>query len=60
MNRAKSMQALQLKKSRRLELVELPIPKPKANEVLIRTLASTICTSDLADIAENPFRIALP
>lgn len=54
------MQALQLKKTGRLKLVELPIPKPKAGEVLIRTLASTICTSDLADIAENPFRIPLP
>ena len=54
------MRALQLKKRGRLDLVELPIPKPKTGEVLIRTLASTICTSDLADIARNPFNIQLP
>lgn len=60
MQRANSMKALQLKGRGRLELVELPTSKPKAGEVLIRTLASTICTSDLADIAHNPFNIPLP
>ena len=60
MSRAKNMRALQLKKRDQFEVVELPIPKPNPGEVLIRTLASTICTSDLADIAHNPFNIRLP
>lgn len=54
------MKALQLKERGRLALVELPVPTPKDGEVLIRTVASTICTSDLADIAHNPFNIQLP
>jgi len=54
------MKALQLKERRRLELVELPRPTSKDGEALIRTVASTICTSDLADIAHNPLNIQLP
>lgn len=60
MTRAATMRALQLQESGRLEQVELPIPRPKPGEVLVRTRASTICTSDLKDIEHNPFHIRLP
>lgn len=55
-----AMQALQLQGINRLVRTEVPIPTPKSNEVLIRTVASTICTSDLFDIASNPFQIKYP
>lgn len=55
-----SMRALQLRVLGRLDEVELPVPAPAADEVLIRTAATTICTSDLADMRRNPFGIALP
>lgn len=54
------MKALQLQGPDHLVPVVLPLPSPKANEVLIRTMATTICTSDLHDIRSNPFRIQLP
>jgi threonine dehydrogenase-like Zn-dependent dehydrogenase len=56
----KTMKALQLKAVGRLELVEIPRPQPGPDEVLIRTAAATICTSDLSDIAGNVFGVALP
>ncbi len=55
-----TMRALQLQGPDRLVLVELPIPTPGADEVLVRTMATTICTSDLHDIKSNPFGIKLP
>lgn len=54
------MQSLQLQGKNRLVRTEVPIPTPKFDEVLIRTVASTICTSDLYDIANNPFEIRYP
>ena len=54
------MQALQLRGLGKLVLTTLPTPVPGPRDVLIRTLAATICTSDLHDIARNPFGIALP
>jgi len=54
------MHALQLRELGTLVLTERPVPMPGPQEVLIRTLAATICTSDLHDIARNPFHIALP
>jgi threonine dehydrogenase-like Zn-dependent dehydrogenase len=55
-----SMRALQLQGIDRLVEVRLPVPRPKPDEVLVRTVATTICTSDLNDLARNPFGIALP
>ncbi len=55
-----SMQALQLQGVNKLVQVELPVPVPHNNEVLIRTEAATICTSDLIDIRSNPFGIRYP
>ncbi|MBM4435666.1 MAG: alcohol dehydrogenase catalytic domain-containing protein [Actinobacteria bacterium] len=58
--RPSTMRALQLQAINRLVEVQLPVPDPKPDEVLVRTVATTICTSDLNDIAHNPFGIPLP
>ena len=55
-----TMRALQLRDLRRLEEVRLPVPLPSPGELLIRTLATTICTSDLGDIHANPFGAPVP
>jgi threonine dehydrogenase-like Zn-dependent dehydrogenase len=55
-----TMRALQMRAIGELALCELPVPNPEPREVLIRTLAATICTSDLHDLARNPFTIRLP
>jgi len=55
-----TMQALQMQDVQKLVCTEILVPEPKPDEVLVRTLAATICTSDLHDLARNPFRIALP
>jgi 2-desacetyl-2-hydroxyethyl bacteriochlorophyllide A dehydrogenase len=60
MNTPSTMQALQMRGLGQLVLTTLPVPIPGPRDVLIRTLAATICTSDLHDIARNPFAIALP
>lgn len=49
-----------LKALHQLELVEVPVPEIQPDELLIRTGATTICTSDVNDIHENPFGIQLP
>jgi len=54
------MQALQMRGVGELAVCTLPVPAPGPRDVLIRTLAATICTSDLHDLARNPFGIALP
>lgn len=54
------MQALQLQGLNRLMQVTMPVPQPKVDELLVRTVATTLCTSDLNDIARNPFAIPLP
>ena len=54
------MKALQLTSVGCVELVERDPPAPAADELLVRTGAALICTSDLNDIRENPFDISLP
>lgn len=54
------MNVIQLQAPQKMVLTRLPVPKPKSNEVLIKTKAATICTSDLHDIDSNPFKIKLP
>jgi 2-desacetyl-2-hydroxyethyl bacteriochlorophyllide A dehydrogenase len=54
------MLALQMRGPGELVLTRLPTPRPGPRDVLIRTLAATICTSDLHDLAGNPSRIGLP
>ena len=55
-----SMSALQMVGLDTLVSTRLPLPLPGPQDVLIRTSAATICTSDLHDLAHNPFGIALP
>jgi len=55
-----TMQVLQLRELGQLVMTKLPVPAPGPRDVLIRTLAATICTSDLHDVARNPFAIPLP
>lgn len=54
------MKALQFTAINQLDLVDIEPPVPTANQVLIRTGAATICTSDLHDLRGNPFAIQLP
>ena len=56
----KAMQALVLDHPGSVELTGMPVPQPGPGEVLVQTLATTICTSDLHDIRENPFGGPLP
>lgn len=60
MNLPTTMRALQMRALGELVLTEIPVPEPGPREVLVRTLAATICTSDLHDLASNPFSISLP
>jgi threonine dehydrogenase-like Zn-dependent dehydrogenase len=55
-----TMRALQLREPGGLTEVQLPVPQPCADELLVRTAATTICTSDLNDITHNPFGGPLP
>ena len=54
------MKALQLVGTGRLELRDVPRPEPASDEILVRTRAATLCTSDLNDIRDNPFGIVFP
>ncbi len=54
------MRALQLIEAGKVEMVDVPEPRPADDQVLVRTGAALICTSDLNDIASNPFGIELP
>jgi L-iditol 2-dehydrogenase len=54
------MKALQFTHLGRLDLVDIACPTIGATDVLIRTAAGTICTSDLIDLRSNPTGIALP
>ncbi|MFH1024385.1 MAG: alcohol dehydrogenase catalytic domain-containing protein [Planctomycetota bacterium] len=60
MSLPETMQVLQLRRPGGLERVELPVPLPRPGEILIRTTAAVICTSDLNDMNHNPFGITLP
>jgi threonine dehydrogenase-like Zn-dependent dehydrogenase len=55
-----TMRALQLQAINQPVEVTSLVPQPKPDEVLVRTISTTICTSDLNDIAHNPFGITLP
>jgi threonine dehydrogenase-like Zn-dependent dehydrogenase len=54
------MKALQLQALGQVNLLEIDRPGIADDELLIRTGATTICTSDLNDIRENRFGIELP
>lgn len=54
------MQALVLRGKEDLVCREEPVPRPGPGELLIRTKAATICTSDINDIKYNHFGIRTP
>lgn len=54
------MKALVLEGIGRLVMKDVPVPSPRPGNVLIKTGAATICTSDLNDIDHNPFDVPLP
>lgn len=54
------MKALRFEAIGRLELVEVERPRLRPDQLLVRTGAATICTSDLHDLEANPFDIDLP
>jgi threonine dehydrogenase-like Zn-dependent dehydrogenase len=54
------MRALTLQALHQVVLTDVPVPEIAADELLVRTAAATICTSDLHDVAANPFGAALP
>lgn len=54
------MRALVLMGPGELRMMDMPKPVPGPGEVLVKTRAATVCTSDLIDIASNPFGIELP
>ena len=56
----KSMKALVLTEDRTLVMREAPVPAPGPDEILIKTGAALICTSDINDIRGNSFGIRLP
>lgn len=54
------MKALVLRGPNQAALEDVPKPVPGDSDLLVRTMAGTICTSDLNDMATNPFHIPLP
>jgi threonine dehydrogenase-like Zn-dependent dehydrogenase len=54
------MKALKLIEPGKVVLAEVAEPRPADDQLLVRTGAALICTSDLNDIASNPFGIELP
>jgi len=54
------MRALVLQSPGRLELTDVPRPSPAHDQLLVRTEAALVCTSDINDVRRNPFGIRLP
>jgi len=54
------MKAISLMAIGQVDMIDIPIPAIKQDQLLIKTGAATICTSDLNDIRSNPFGIELP
>jgi threonine dehydrogenase-like Zn-dependent dehydrogenase len=54
------MKALQLQGIEQFAVMEVEVPTPREDQILVRTGATTICTSDLNDLHANPFHIPLP
>jgi 2-desacetyl-2-hydroxyethyl bacteriochlorophyllide A dehydrogenase len=54
------MKALQFQGPNKMALIDAPMPVPAADQLLIKTGAAIICTSDLNDLRGNPFGIKLP
>jgi len=54
------MKALELKSIGHVALMDVDKPVVGPDELLVRTGAAVICTSDITDIRSNPFGIPLP
>jgi len=54
------MKALRLEAVNNLRLVDIEKPRPGDDELLVKTGATLICTSDINDLRKNPFGISLP
>ena len=54
------MKALVLERLNQVICTDIPRPTISDHELLIKTAVSTLCTSDLHDIAANPFGATLP
>jgi 2-desacetyl-2-hydroxyethyl bacteriochlorophyllide A dehydrogenase len=54
------MRAVVLEALQQVSLAQVPVPEIAEDELLVQTGAATICTSDLHDIAANPFGATLP
>ena len=54
------MKAIVMEAPNRAVMKEIPIPACKKGEILIRTKAATVCTSDILDLKHNLFNLALP
>jgi threonine dehydrogenase-like Zn-dependent dehydrogenase len=56
----RDMRAVVLQALNQVGLVNVPIPPIGDDELLVQMMATTICTSDLHDIAANPYHAPLP
>ena len=54
------MKAVVLEKPGVAKMVEIPVPVPGKGEILIRTKAATVCTSDIIDMKHGLFTDNLP
>lgn len=56
----KTMKAILLEAPNVANLKEIPVPTPGKGEILIRTKAATVCTSDIIDMEQGLFSDAMP
>ena len=54
------MKAILLEEHNTAKMREIPIPTCGKGEILIRTKAATVCTSDILDMKHNMFNLSLP
>jgi len=54
------MKAIMLEEHNTAKMREIPIPTYGKDEILIRTKAATVCTSDILDMKHNMFNLSLP
>ena len=54
------MHAIVLQALNQVVLAQVAMPEIGDDEVLVQAKAATVCTSDLHDIAANPFGATLP
>ena len=55
-----TMKAIVLEAHNTAKMKEIPIPACSKGEILIRTKAATVCTSDILDMKYNLFNLSLP